>query len=192
MREPGEQGVLQILVAFQYVPCFLVERHAHCIGMFHLRLLRDVLHEAVHDVCLGQPVQVADTTPYQALEHEDVTIDRIGCPHAAQVGVVHLVPLFERQVERVAVHRPGNLVLVKGIVPCQPALDAPLDDGADAVEGARHAVLGTLLFDVAAYLIPVEYGVHVHVLVFLLHPQLEVPDVVRRDGVDAQVETPLV
>ena len=48
------------------------------------------------------------------------------------------------------------------------------------------------MFDVAAYLIPVEYGVHVHVLVFLLHPQLEVPDVVRRNGIDAQVEASLV
>ena len=96
MREAGEQGVLQILVTFQYVPCLLVERHAHRIGALHLRLLRDVLHEAVYDISLGQPVQVAHAAPYQALEHEDVTVDRIGCPHAAQVGIVHLVSLFER------------------------------------------------------------------------------------------------
>lgn len=160
--------------------------------MFHLRLLRDVLHEAVHDVSLGQPVQVAHAAPNQALEHEDVTVDRIGCPHAAQIGIVHLVPLFERQVERVAVHRPGNLVLIERVVPRQPALDAPLDDGADAVEGTRHAVLGTPLSDIAEFLVPVEYGVHVHILVFLLHPQFEVPDVVCRDGVDAQVEASLV
>ena len=192
MREPGEQGVLQILVAFQYVQRLLVERYTHRIGMLHLRLLRDVLHEAVHDIRLGQPVQVAHAASYQALEHEDVTIDRIGCPHAAQVGVVHPVAFFECQVERIAVHRTGNLVLVERVVPCQSALDAPLDDGADAVEGARHAVLGTLLPDIAVLLVPVEYGIHVHIFVFLLHPQLEVPDVVRRDGIDAQVEASLV
>ena len=192
VREPGEQGVLQILVAFQYVPRLLVERHAHRIGMLHLRLLRNVLHEAVHDVGLGQPVQVAHAASYQALEHEDVTVDGIGRSHAAQVGVVHLVPLFECQVERVAVHRPGNLVLIEGVVPCQSALDAPLDDGADTVERARHAILGTLLPDITVLLVPVEYGVHVHIPVFLLHPQLEVPDIVRRDGVNAQAEAPLV
>ena len=192
MREPGEQGVLQILVAFKYLPCLLVERYTHRIGMLHLRLLRDVLHETVHDIGLGQPVQVAHAASYQALEHEDVTVDRVGSSHAAQVCIVHLVPLFECQVERVAVHRPGNLVLVEGIVPCQSALDAPLDDGADAVERARHAVLGTLLPDIAVLLVPVEYGIHVHIFVFLLHPQLEVPDVVSRYGIDAEVKAPLM
>ena len=160
--------------------------------MLHLRLLRDVLHEAVHDVGLGQPVQVAHAASYQALEHEDVAVNRIGRPHAAQVCIVHLVTLFKCQVERVAVHRPGNLVLVEGIVPCQSALDAPLDDGADAVERARHAVLGTLLPDIAVLLVPVEYGIHVHIFVFLLHPQLEVPDVVSRYGIDAEVKAPLM
>gem|GEM_PF-5707466 len=192
VREPGEQGVLQILVAFQYVQRLLVERHTHRIGMLHLRLLRDVLHEAVHDVGLGQPVQVAHAASYQALEHEDVTVDRVGRSHAAQVGVVHPVTFFKCQVERVAIHRPGNLVLVERVVPCQPALDAPLDNGADAVERARHAVLGTLLSDIAVLLVPVEYGVHVHIFVFLLHPQLEVPDVVCCYGINTQMEAPLV
>ena len=64
-------------------------------------------------------------------------------------------------------------------------------------ERFRHEVLHQRGFHlcidtITAYLIPVEYGVHVHVLVFLLHPQLEVPDVVRRDGVDAQAEASLV
>ena len=192
MREPGEQSVLQILVAFQYVPCLLVERHTHCIGMFHLRLLRDILHEAVHDVGLGQPVQVANAASYQALEHEDVAIDRVGRSHAAQVGIVHLVPLFEGQVKGVTVHRTGNLVLVERVVPCQPALDAPLDNGADAVERSRHAVLGTPLPHIAKFLVPIEYGIHGHIFVFLLHPQLEVPDVVSRYGVYAQAEASLV
>jgi len=192
MREPGEQSVLQILVAFQYVPCLLVERHTHCIGMFHLRLLRDILHEAVHDVGLGQPVQVAHAASYQALEHEDVAIDRVGRSHAAQVGIVHLVPLFEGQVKGVTVHRTGNLVLVERVVPCQPALDAPLDNGADAVERSRHAVLGTPLPHIAKFLVPIEYGIHGHIFVFLLHPQLEVPDVVSRYGVYAQAEASLV
>ena len=41
-------------------------------------------------------------------------------------------------------------------------------------------------------LVPVEYGIHVHILVFFLHPQFEVPDVVSRYGINTQMEAPLV
>ena len=104
--------------------------------MFQFGLLRNVLHTAVNDVRLGQLVQIANTTTDKALEHKYVTIDRIGGTHSAQIGIIHLVSLFKGKVERVAIHGLCNLVLVKRIVPCQSALDAPLDDGTDAVEAS--------------------------------------------------------
>ena len=192
MRKPGKQRVFQILVPFQYIQCLLIQRNSYRVGVFQFGLLRDILHTAVNDVRLGQPVQVADTAADKALEHEYVTVDRIGCTQSAQIGIVHFVPLFKSKIERVTIHGLGNLVLVKRIVSCQSALDAPLDDGTDAVETARHAVFGTLLLDIAAQFVLIECRVHIHIPVFFLYPELEVPYVICRDGVDAEVESALV
>ncbi len=100
--------------------------------------------------------------------------------------------LFKGKVKRVAVHRLGYLVLVKRIVPCELAFDAPFDDGADAVECTRHAVLGALLGDITWQLVFIEYGIHFHIPVLFLHPQLEITDVISGNGIYAKMEAPLV
>ena len=48
----------------------------------------------------------------KALEHEYVTVDRIGCTQSAQIGIVHFVPLFKSKIERVTINGLGNLVPV--------------------------------------------------------------------------------
>ena len=160
--------------------------------MFQLGLLRNVFHTTVHDVCLGQSVQITYTATYQTLEHEYVPIYGIGCPHAAQVGIIDLVPFFESKLKLIAIHGLGYLVLVKRVVSCQPPFDAPFDDGADAVERPRHAVLGALLGYITGQLVFIEYGIHFHIPVLLLHPQLEITDVVSGNGIYTKVEAPLV
>ena len=83
MRESREQSFFQVLVPSQYIQSLLVKRDPYRARVLQLGLLGDVLDATVHDIRLGQPVQVTDTAADQALEHEDVTIDRIAGAHAA-------------------------------------------------------------------------------------------------------------
>ena len=83
MRESREQRFFQALVPFQYIQSLLVKRDPYRARVLQLGLLGNVLHATVHDIRLGQPVQVTDTAADQALEHEDVTIYRIAGTHAA-------------------------------------------------------------------------------------------------------------
>jgi len=83
MRESREQRFFQVLVPFQYIQGLLVKRDPYRARVLQLGLLGNVLHATVHDIRLGQPVQVTDTAADQALEHEDVTIYWIAGTHAA-------------------------------------------------------------------------------------------------------------
>ena len=136
--------------------------------MFHFGLLWNIFHTSVHDIGFGQSVQVADAATDQALEHEYVPIDRMGGPQTAQVGIVNPVPLFEGQIKRVAVHRLGYLVLVKRIVSCQPALDAPLDNRPYPVKIACNAVLGADLLVFLLFHILIEQWILSGKIMFLL------------------------
>ena len=106
----------------------------------------------------------------------------------AQVGIVHLVSLFKGQIKRIAVHRLGNLVLVKRIVSCQPTFNTPFDNRSYPVEIARNAVLGADLLVFLLLHVLVEQRVLSGKIMFLLQPVLELPQIIGGNRVNTQLK----
>ena len=49
-----------------------------------------------------------------------------------------------------------------------------------------------MLGDITWQLVFIEYGIHFHIPVLFLHPQLEITDVISGNGIYAKMEAPLV
>lgn len=192
LREAWQQGFIEVGVTRKYVLGLLVERNTHRTGVFVLGLLRDILNAPIDEVCLGQRVKVTHTASYQTLEHEHVTIYGIARVKCAKVGIINLVTLLQVQEKRIAVHWLGYLVLVKGIVLGHTLLDAPFDDGADSVEAACDAVLGTFSLVLALGDVPVKKRELLAIGVFLLHPSLQVAQVICCYRVNVELKSTAV
>ena len=106
-----------------------------------LDLLCDVPYYSVNNIVLTQSEQVASTTPYQALEHKDVSVHLHSSTAVTEVCMVNFVSLFEVEIERRSINHLWSLEGRKQIVGGELVLQTGVDDGVCATENSIETVL---------------------------------------------------
>ena len=139
--ELWQDAVTKVIILFKDSLCLVVEWHTNGTRIVSLGLLCNVLNCSVNNVVLTQSEQVACTTTYKALEHEDVPIHLHSSTASAEVCIIDFVSLFKVEIERWSVYHLWCLEGCKRVVDGELILQTIVDDGVYATEYSIETIL---------------------------------------------------